>query len=87
MLQQKPEEPEYAPRTAHCDRTIAYSFLYELEGVGNTHVDVSEHQYIYYHNPLPHRDTLTLLQTEQTQIRQLLQELPDQGLLCLLRDI
>ena len=25
-----------------------------------------------------------LLQTEQTQIRQLLQDLPDQGLLCLL---
>ena len=28
-----------------------------------------------------------LLQKEQTQIRQLLQELPDQGLLCLLIDI
>ena len=27
---------------------------------------------------------LTFLQTEQTHIRQLLQELPDQGLLCLL---
>ena len=30
---------------------------------------------------------LTFLQTEQTQIRQLLQELPDQGLLCLLMAI
>ena len=28
-----------------------------------------------------------LLQTEQIQIRQLLQELPDQGLLCLLMEI
>ena len=30
---------------------------------------------------------LTVLQTEQTQIRQLLKELPDQGLLCLLMKI
>ena len=30
------------------------------------------------------RRLLTLLQTEQIQIRQLLKELPDQGLLCLL---
>ena len=29
----------------------------------------------------------TFLQTEQTQIRQLLKELPDQGLLCLLKEI
>ena len=28
-----------------------------------------------------------LLQTEQTQIRQLLYELPDQGILCLLMEI
>ena len=31
--------------------------------------------------------TLTLLQTERTQIRQLCQELPDLGLLCLLMEI
>ena len=50
--------------------------------------------YIYYTktknylllNPFPHRDFLMLLQTEQAQIRQLLQELPDQGLLCLLME-
>ena len=46
MLQQEPEEREYAPQTAHCDRTIAYSFLCELEGVGNTQVDVTEYRYI-----------------------------------------
>ena len=33
-------------------------------------------------NPLPHRRLLMLLQTEQTQIRQLLLELPDLSLLC-----
>ena len=39
-------------------------------------------------NPLLYRDAfLTPLQTEQTQIRQLLQELPDQGLLYLLMEI
>ena len=38
-------------------------------------------------NPLPHRDTFTLLQTERTQIRQLLLELSDQGLLCTLVDL
>ena len=38
-------------------------------------------------NPLPHRSLLTLLQTEQTQIRQLLLDLPDQGLLYLLMEI
>ena len=46
-------------------------------------------------NPLPQRRLLMLLQTEQTQIRQLsadpdqaaLRELPDQGLLCLLTEI
>ena len=32
------------------------------------------------------RQLLTFLRTEQTQIRQLLQELPDQGLLCLLME-
>ena len=30
---------------------------------------------------------LMLLQTEQTRIRQLIQELPDHGLLCLLMEI
>ena len=39
-------------------------------------------------NPLPHRDAfLTLLQIESNQIRQLFQELPDQGLLYLLMEI
>ena len=39
----------------------------------------------YVINPLPHRDAFSpLFQTEQTQIRQLLLELPDQGLLYLL---
>ena len=35
-------------------------------------------------NPVP---LLTHLQTEQTQIRQLLQELPNLGLICLLMEI
>ena len=33
-------ELEYAPQTAHCHKTIA---LYELEGVGNTQVGVTEY--------------------------------------------
>ena len=37
-------------------------------------------------NPHIYHCLLTLLQTEQTQIRQLLQELPDQSLLCLLME-
>ena len=41
-------------------------------------------------NRIPHRDAFYHLQKKnkkQTQIRQLLQELPDQGLLCLLMEI
>ena len=44
--------------------------------------DQSSVSNLMFINLLPHRDAfLTLLQTEQTQIRQLLEELSDQGLL------
>ena len=42
---------------------------------------------LYHFNHLHHRAHLLLLKTEQTKIRQLLRELHDQSLLCLLIEI